>query len=345
MMQTLKPTQLAELLAACIPAKQPVLVVGDPGIGKTQIVSQAAAKAGYDALLAHPSTWDPVDAGGFPAVALDRTRINKVPVGRIADALACTQPTVLFLDDLAHAPAAVHASLMQLVLARELDGQRLPECVTIVAASNERTKHTGTHSVIEPLKSRFVVVKLAPDHADWMRIAMQRGVAPEIVGFLAFKPGLLHAWEPRADMSVTPSPRAWECASRVLAMGLSKATQHAALCGVVGEGAAGELAAFVKIASTLVPPSVVFAAPKTAPLPTEPSAVWALIGALVHTVAENTASAFLTYLERMHGAGLAEYVAFAVKLFAAREDMAQSGIWGQIATSKMGKFILGINRI
>lgn len=339
-MQTLRPAQLAELLAACIPAREPILIGGDPGIGKTRIVEQVAQQLGYDCLLAHPSCWDSVESGGFPAVALDRARINKLPVGRIADALACTRPTVFFLDDLAHAPSATMPGLMQFIWARELDGQRLPDCVSVVAATNERTKHTGTGVIIEPLKARFCTVKLEPNHDDWNAWAIAAGIDHRIVAFLAFRPSLLHAWTPSADLANSPSPRAWEAVSRKLALGLSSHVQHVAVAGHVGEGAAGEFSAFCRVYRDLIPPSQVFLHPETAPLLREPSAAWALMSALVCAVKADTVEALVTYLERTYKAGLAEYVALAVKLLSARVELRTHVVWNRISGGDIGEFLV-----
>ncbi len=63
----LHPSQLQKLLTACIPATLPVLVTGAPGIGKSDIVAQAAADAGHELLISHPVVEDPTDSKGFPS--------------------------------------------------------------------------------------------------------------------------------------------------------------------------------------------------------------------------------------------------------------------------------------
>ena len=50
----MKPSQLYKLLSRTIPAKLPVLIKGAPGIGKTDIVSQACNDAGAELIVSHP---------------------------------------------------------------------------------------------------------------------------------------------------------------------------------------------------------------------------------------------------------------------------------------------------
>jgi MoxR-like ATPase len=64
----LKPSQLASLLTKVIPAKIPLLVVGPPGVGKTDIIKQACITSGADIIVVHPVVSDPTDAKGMPWV-------------------------------------------------------------------------------------------------------------------------------------------------------------------------------------------------------------------------------------------------------------------------------------
>lgn len=64
----MKPSQLYELLSRTIPAKLPVLIKGAPGIGKTDIVSQACKDAGAELIVSHPVVDEPIDYKGLPFV-------------------------------------------------------------------------------------------------------------------------------------------------------------------------------------------------------------------------------------------------------------------------------------
>ncbi|MBK7652491.1 MAG: hypothetical protein IPJ20_19610 [Flammeovirgaceae bacterium] len=62
----MRPTQLIEFLQYALPLKENVLLVGPPGVGKTDIVKQAVAKIGYDLIITHPVISEPTDYKGLP---------------------------------------------------------------------------------------------------------------------------------------------------------------------------------------------------------------------------------------------------------------------------------------
>src|SRR5712664_2410056 len=97
----MRPTELLTLLAQTIAARIPVLITGAPGIGKSDLVAQAASDAGADLILSHPAVADPTDAKGLPWVVDGAATF--LPFGELQRALAADKPTVWFLDDLGQA--------------------------------------------------------------------------------------------------------------------------------------------------------------------------------------------------------------------------------------------------
>ena len=106
----------------------PLLVTGAPGIGKSDVLAQAATRANAHLILSHPAVSDPTDVKGLPWVAADAKHATFLPFGELDRALNATEPTVWFLDDLGQATPAVQASYMQLLLARRVNGHALPDC-------------------------------------------------------------------------------------------------------------------------------------------------------------------------------------------------------------------------
>lgn len=106
---TVTPAQLATLLSYTIKAHEPVLVVGAPGIGKTEIGKQAAAAAGADLIIAHPVVDSPIDYKGIPFVFKDG-HADFMPCGFLKIMMGAKKLTVVILDDLGQAPPAVQAA-------------------------------------------------------------------------------------------------------------------------------------------------------------------------------------------------------------------------------------------
>jgi len=152
------PSQLTTLLTGYFSIREPVLVTGAPGIGKSDIIAQAATANGMGLLISHPVTADPTDAKGLPWPVQGSDHATFLPFGDLYQAINATSPMVWFLDDLGQASPAVQAAFMQLLLARRVNGHALPECVTFAAATNRRIDRAGVSGILEPVKSRFASI-------------------------------------------------------------------------------------------------------------------------------------------------------------------------------------------
>lgn len=62
----MKASQLQSFLGFCIANKLPALIVGSPGIGKSDIIETACTDAGAELIISHPVTSDPTDYKGLP---------------------------------------------------------------------------------------------------------------------------------------------------------------------------------------------------------------------------------------------------------------------------------------
>lgn len=296
----MRPTELKLFLGAMIAARQPVLITGAPGIGKSDVVAQAADAAGADMILSHPAVSDPTDAKGLPWVAPDGASATFLPFGELHRAMSATTSTVWFLDDLGQATPSVQASFMQLLLARRVNGHALPDCVTFVAATNRRTDKAGVSGILEPVKSRFAaIVELDVNLDDWCQWAFGAGVPAEVIAFLRFRPDLLSQFQPSADLTNSPVPRTWAHVARFLPLGLSKTILREAVVGAVGEGAATEFLAFLALYESLPQIDEVITNPDTAPVPTAPSTLYALVTALGMRATTETFPPLARYAERL----------------------------------------------
>ena len=299
-MAAMNPRQLHTFLSAAIRAGLNVLTTGAPGIGKTDIIGQVCKVLDADLLLSHPSVEDPTVPAGLPWVAPGATTATFLPFGIMAKALAATKHTVWFLDDLGQASPAVQAAYMQLLLARRLNGHVLPDCVTIVAATNRRIDRAGVTGILEPVKSRFAsIVELETNIDDWSQWAFGHNIPPILVAFLRFRRELLCNFQPTADLTNSPVPRTWAHLAKLEALGLPVDVESIAMAGAVGEGAATEYLAFRAMANSLVNLDEILMNPDSAPIPVKPDQLYATCIGLAGRANAKNFNRVITYGERL----------------------------------------------
>ena len=290
----MRPSEVASALALLVPTRRPVYLWGPPGVGKSSVVRLAAQTLGLELIDVRATLLDPVDLRGLPRLVNDSA--HWCPPAFLPREGA----GILFLDELAQAPPLVQSACLQLVLDRKLGEYTLPDCWSVVAASNRVEDRAGTHRLVSPLLNRFVHLDLDVDGDDWQTWAGPAGIAPEVRAFLRFRPALLFQFDPATQPRAFPTPRSWQFVSEVFAR-LPTHLVHQVVAGCVGDGPAAEFVAFLRLYRELPDVGVVLQSPDTAPVPTDPAVLYALVGALVEQCKQDRAplSALVKYATRL----------------------------------------------
>ena len=155
---TLRPSELASVLALLVEARQPTIVWGPPGSAKSMIAQQVAAAAHRQYVDVRALLLDPVDLRGIPwRDGADRTRWAPPAF------LPPSDDTGLWLINLEELPSAVpmvQAALYQLVLDRKVGEYELPEGASLIACGNRETDRGVVHRMPTPLSNRFVHLEI-----------------------------------------------------------------------------------------------------------------------------------------------------------------------------------------
>ncbi|WP_027186591.1 AAA family ATPase [Desulfovibrio inopinatus] len=271
----MQPSAIEKALGVLLELRQPTFLWGPPGVGKSQVVAQVAARKGLDLVDIRAVLLDPVDLRGVPAFNEAGETVWRPP-----SFLPKRGQGVLFLDELNTAPPLVQAACYQLILDRRLGEYILPDGWTVIAAGNRESDRAVTHRMPSALANRMVHLDVEPDIDDWLVWAKHNGVDPRIRAFLRFRPKLLHAFDPKANAKAFPTPRSWAFVSHIVSVPSDVNILSALISGAVGQGAAAECMEFLRICDSMPTPNEVMANPETVPLPDDPAVVLALCEAV-----------------------------------------------------------------
>ena len=291
----MKASTISAALRVLVAAQQPVFVWGGPGIGKSAVVNQLAAALQIPLQDVRALLLDPVDLRGLPFLGSDGRSKWATP-----DFLPQDGSGILFLDELNAAPTMVQASCYQLVLDRKLGEYTLPEGWAIIAAGNRDSDRGATTRMPTPLRNRFVHLDFEVDVQEWSEWAIQAGIRPEVIAFLRFRPELLSAFD--RDTNAFPSPRTWEFVSRILDSldAKSDATiEHEVITGAVGNGAATEFSAFLRMFRELPNIDAILLNPTQEPAPENAAAQYAVASALARCASDTNFDRICLYLDRL----------------------------------------------
>jgi hypothetical protein len=287
-----RPDTQLEALTLAVAADLPVLLWGEPGIGKTAALNQLASALDLPLTTVIASVHEPSDFSGLPIVGDDPAE-NGVPMAPPDWAVRLVRAGrgLLFLDELSTAPPAVQAALLRLVLERRIGTLQLPPGIRVVAAANPRSSAADGWELSPPLANRFVHLQWTHDHdvvvrglgGTWPRATLPRldpQRLPEAVAFarravcglLSARPGLVHrlpSTETRRG-GPWPSPRSWEMSLCLIAFATAAGSSRDVLSmlvrGTVGDGPGMELLASLD-RMDLPDPEALLADPAGAVLP------------------------------------------------------------------------------
>jgi MoxR-like ATPase len=337
-------------LALAVAANLPVLLWGEPGIGKSATLQQLAdgMRTPMETVIA--SVHEPSDFAGLPIVG-DNPGVDGVPMAPPdwAVRLSRTGTGLLFFDELSSAPPAVQAALLRVVLERRVGSLQLPAAVRIVAAANPPTSAADGWHLAPPLANRFVHLHWTHDArtvarglaGTWPAVAVP-SVEPArtatavarargaIAGFLTARPGLAHHLPADAEArgGAWPSPRTWEMVLRLLAVHHASSAPRDALAlaviGAVGDGAGLEFMNYLDNLD-LPDPERVLANPEAFKLPDrgdrQLAFLTAVISAVQSRVDQKRWEAAWVVLEKAVKAGVPDVAARAAMDLAALRDI------------------------
>lgn len=238
-----------EIVRHCIDRKEPIMIWGPPGIGKSDMIFEIGRETGREVIDIRLPLYENVDIKGYPKID---ENTGKLVFAHSAEFPSDPKSTaILFLDEINSADPSTQKASYQLILNRRIGQYILPEGVAIVAAGNRQQDKGITFAMPKPLENRFVHVEVRPNFEQWMNWAVSSGLNSDIISFLSKFKERFYDFDPSVNQRSFATPRTWTKASKLIANVKDDKMVREVIAGCVGAGAATEFMAYRSTLSKL----------------------------------------------------------------------------------------------
>ncbi|MGB9812465.1 MAG: ATP-binding protein [Thermovenabulum sp.] len=285
-------SQYKEIIKKLIKINLPVMLWGPPGVGKSQMVKDAAKELGYSLVDMRLQEMSPVDLRGIPVEDKETGRAKWLPPYDLPMEERDGVRGVLFLDELPNADRDVQSVALRLILDRRIGTYELPKQWVPIAAGNRVQDRAGAYSLISSLANRLIHIPVYSSMPsldieikdveinveEWRKWAYENDVAEEIVAFISYRPKLLYTVTKQVAY---PTPRMWgDYVNKVIkTIGYDREI----ISGCIGEGPAAEFMAYVKVKNEL-PDIEKILATGDGEVPTRPDVTYMLVTSLISKI-------------------------------------------------------------
>jgi midasin (ATPase involved in ribosome maturation) len=192
---------------------KPILMRGRHGVGKSELVYQVAESLGLPVVERRASQMTEGDLLGMPSPEMVEVNGEQASVFRPFAWFiqACTQPVVLFLDEIDRATTEVRQGIFELTDSRKLAGWELHPETQVIAAVNGG-EHGDQYQVneMDPAElDRYTVFDVEPTTEDWLDWAKDN-VNGVVWDFINQNRNHLEHQDDYEPNKVYPSRRSWK---------------------------------------------------------------------------------------------------------------------------------------
>ncbi len=207
--------------------QRPILLMGPPGIGKTQIMEQIARECEIG-LVAYTITHHTrQSAVGLPFIREKEYGGTKYSVTEytMSEILATVyekiektghQEGILFIDEINCVSETLAPTMLQFLQNKMFGNQRVPEGWMIVAAGNPPEYNKSVREFDVVTLDRMKKIDVEPDYEVWKEYAYRVGIHGAILSYLEIKKECFYRMETTVDGKAFVTARGWEDLSQLM---------------------------------------------------------------------------------------------------------------------------------
>lgn len=298
-MSTITMGEARQMIKLCYAANRTIFLLGDPGIGKSSLFKAVSDELKIGMIDFRLTMRDPVDVGGMRMPNLKTGVMDHFTPSDLPTDLKMHGPKgLLVMDEINVVSPMTRASAYGIIQERR-SGQKdlLPGWLPCAAGNPPSSKAAGQR-IDTATANRFNIQHVVPDVPSWCDQYGSANVDPRCVAFLRFRPELLLVM-PQGDEVRFPSPRSWTGAFKFIDVELK--LRRKMIAGDVGDAAADEFEAFMRIMEKATTMDDIIADPMKARLPDERDmgTYYAIAGMISRLLTRQNIKPVMKYVERM----------------------------------------------
>lgn len=212
-----------------IPAirQRPVLLMGPPGIGKTQIMEQIAKEC-HIGLVAYTITHHTrQSAVGLPFIqekvyngetfSVTEYTMSEI-IASVYEKMEQTgiREGILFIDEINCVSETLAPTMLQFLQGKTFGNQKVPEGWVIVAAGNPPEYNKSVREFDVVTLDRLKKIDVDANFEVWKEYAYQQGLHPAVISYLELRKQNFYRVETTVDGKLFATARGWEDLSQLI---------------------------------------------------------------------------------------------------------------------------------
>ena len=213
-----------------IPAirQRPILLMGAPGIGKTQIMEQIARECKVGLVSYTITHHTRQSAVGLPFIkektfGQETFSVTEYTMSEIiASVYEKMEKTglregILFIDEINCVSETLAPMMLQFLQGKTFGNQKVPEGWVIVTAGNPPEYNKSVREFDVVTLDRIKRIDVQPDFEVWKEYAYEQGIHPAVISYLELRRKNFYRMENTVDGRIFATARGWEDLSRLSA--------------------------------------------------------------------------------------------------------------------------------
>lgn len=209
--------------------QRPVLLLGAPGIGKTQIMEQIAKECQIGLVSYTITHHTRQSAIGLPFIskkefggkeyAITEYTMSEI-VASVYEKIEKTglKEGILFIDEVNCVSETLAPAMLQFLQCKTFGSHEIPRGWVIVAAGNPAEYNKSVREFDVVTMDRLKKIEVEPDYQVWKEYAYKENIHPAVISYLDTRPQHFYKMETTVDGRSFATPRGWEDLSRIISV-------------------------------------------------------------------------------------------------------------------------------